>query len=116
MIPDDPDGESPPVLPPPADASAPTAILTKPPTIAGGLSVALRGRIPAAALARGTEPPAGRVPPPPFRAPVAFGPGAGVIVEIEGDKVTLSTPTGQVVGNRAQTRDLIDALLEALTR
>jgi hypothetical protein len=112
-LPDDEDGE---LLPVPAvAAAAPTEVLKKAPPSAG-LSVALRGRIPAAALARGTQPIAGRVPAPPHSAAVAFGPGAGIVVEIDGDRVTLSTPTGRVTGTRAQTRDLIDALLDALTR
>jgi hypothetical protein len=110
VLPDDPDGEFP-VLPPAVEPSAPTALPAP-----HGLSVALRGRIPAAALARGTEPPAGRVPAPPHSAAIGFGPGAGLVVAIAGDRVTLSTPSGQIVGTRAQTRDLIDALLEALTR
>ena len=94
---------------------APTALPPPRPTPSAGM-VALRGRLPAAALARGTEPPAGRVPVPPHSIPVAFGTGAGIVVEIDGDRVTLSLPTGRVVGTRAQARDLVDALLESLTR
>jgi len=128
--PDDLDGEL--ILPPlapsslPSSSSAPTVLasprsssvpgaLGPPRPAPNGGMVALRGRIPAAAFARGTEPPADRVPVPPHSTAVAFGIGAGLLVEIEGDRVTLSLPTGRVVGTRAQTRDLIDALLESLT-
>jgi hypothetical protein len=118
VIPDEEDGASTPV-PPAVGVAAPTVALrpTKPTPAAPttGPSVALRGRIPAAALARGTEPPAGRIPAPPHSAAVAFGGGAGIVVEIEGDRVTLSLPSGKIVGTREQTRDLIDALLNALS-
>lgn len=118
--PDDPDAEL--CLPELPEPSAPTVALrtrpipTQPIPTSAGRSVSLRGRIPAAALARGTEPPAERLPPPPpHSAAVDFGAGAGIVIEVEGDRVTLSLPTGRVVGTRAQTRDLIDALLDALS-
>lgn len=115
--PDDPDAEL--IMPDPTDASAPTALLSVRPSrdpSATSRAVALRGRIPAAALARGTEPPAERKSSPAARsAAVGFGIGAGIVIELDGDRVTLSLPTGRVVGTRAQTRDLIDALLESLS-
>lgn len=100
--------------PPPASGNEPTE-RPAPRTITGsGHSVALRGRIPAAALARGTDPPASRIAPPPHAASVTFGAHV-VAVEVEGDRVSIGLPGTRVVGTRAEARDLIDALLEALT-